>query len=101
MNNNLESNDIFHEKAQGAPTKPSDASLQEQVSQKLNHYFSQLDNQEPSRMYELVLEQVELPLLEKMIEVTDNNQSKSATMLGLSRGTLRKKLKQYDLLGKV
>jgi Fis family transcriptional regulator len=32
------------------------------------------------------------------LEYTKNNQSKAAEILGLNRGTLRKKLKQYDLL---
>jgi Fis family transcriptional regulator len=46
----------------------------------------------------MVLEEVEPPLLRAVLRHTRNNQSKAARMLGLSRGTLRKKLKQYGLL---
>jgi Fis family transcriptional regulator len=45
-----------------------------------------------------VLTEVETPLLEAVMKYTKNNQSKAAELLGLNRGTLRKKLKQYDLL---
>ena len=37
-------------------------------------------------------------LLEKVLEYTRGNQTKAAELLGLNRGTLRKKLKQYGLL---
>jgi Fis family transcriptional regulator len=41
---------------------------------------------------------VEAPLLEQVMQYTRNNQTKASNMLGLNRGTLRKKLKQYGLL---
>jgi len=44
------------------------------------------------------MQQVEAPLFECVMEHTQDNQSKAAALLGLNRGTLRKKLKQYDLL---
>ena len=47
---------------------------------------------------ELVLAQVEAPLLEEIMAYTRNNQTKASVMLGLNRGTLRKKLKQYNLI---
>jgi Fis family transcriptional regulator len=36
--------------------------------------------------------------MEAVLKHTDGNQSEAATMLGLNRGTLRKKMKQYGLL---
>ena len=77
---------------------PQRASLKENVATAMAQYFSQLDGQPASDLYQLVLEQVEHPLLEAVMAYTRNNQSKAAEMLGLNRGTLRKKLKQYDLL---
>jgi Fis family transcriptional regulator, factor for inversion stimulation protein len=82
---------------QMAISKPR-GSLREQVEISLEHYFSQLDGQPASDLYQMVLEQVEAPLLDAVMAYTQGNQSKAATMLGLNRGTLRKKLKQYDLL---
>ena len=49
-------------------------------------------------MYNLVLSEVEAPLLECVMNYVKGNQTKASEMLGLNRGTLRKKLKQYDLL---
>jgi Fis family transcriptional regulator, factor for inversion stimulation protein len=45
-----------------------------------------------------VLSQVEAPLLREVMQHTRNNQTRASNMLGLNRGTLRKKLKQYNLL---
>lgn len=60
-------------------------------------YFQQLDGQEPEKMYRMVLEEIERPLLETVMRRTGGNQTMAARWLGLNRGTLRTKLKQYDL----
>lgn len=73
-------------------------SLRQCVENALQQYFQTLDGQPANDLYQLVLSEVEAPLLEAVLSYTRNNQSKSAEMLGLNRGTLRKKLKQYDLL---
>jgi Fis family transcriptional regulator len=73
-------------------------SLSDSVKQSLDNYFAQLEGQQPSNVYQIVMELVELPLLLKVMEFTSNNQSRAAKVLDLSRGTLRKKLKLYDLL---
>jgi Fis family transcriptional regulator len=78
--------------------QPRYHSLRENVELAMAHYFAQLDGQPACDLYQLVLEQVECPLLEAVMEYTSNNQSRAAEMLGLNRGTLRKKLKQYNLL---
>jgi len=75
-----------------------DQSLRDCVRNALENYFAQLDGEPPSNLYDMVLEQIELPLLQKVMAYTGNNQSRAAKLLGLSRGTLRKKLKIYDLL---
>jgi Fis family transcriptional regulator len=45
------------------------------------------------------MEEVERPLLESVMDYYSGNQSKAAEALGLNRGTLRKKLKQYGIIG--
>lgn len=72
--------------------------LRDSVAIALNNYFSNLDGQDVSDVYNMVLSEVEAPLLEEVMKYTRNNQTKASTMLGLNRGTLRKKLKQYGLL---
>ncbi|KLT71879.1 Fis family transcriptional regulator, partial [Neisseria arctica] len=49
-------------------------------------------------VYDMVLQQVEKPLLATVIAECGGNQSKAAAELGLNRNTLRKKLLQYDLI---
>lgn len=68
-----------------------------QVTQALESYFTQLDGQEVVDLHALVISEVEKPLLEAVLNHTKSNQSKAAKMLGLSRGTLRKKLATYEL----
>lgn len=67
------------------------------VERALQYYFAQLGDMPPANLYDLVLAEVEAPLLEVMLEKVKGNQTKAAIMLGLNRGTLRKKLKQYNL----
>ena len=71
--------------------------LRECVRDSLNQYLSQLKGHQVTDLYELVMNEVEVPLLETVLRHTHGNQSKAAKVLGMSRGTLRKKLKQYDI----
>ncbi len=72
--------------------------LRDSVETALNNYFAHLDGQPVTQVYDMVLAEVEAPLLERVMKYTRNNQTKASVILGLNRGTLRKKLKQYDLL---
>ena len=72
--------------------------LRRDVENCMQIYFSQLGDESVSDLYQLVLNEVELPLLEAVLRHTGSNQSKASIMLGLNRGTLRKKLKQHGLL---
>lgn len=72
--------------------------LKQVVQETLRNYFSHIGSERPANFYSILLEEVEKPLLEVLIQHTHYNQVKMANILGLSRGTLRKKLKQYGLL---
>ncbi len=67
------------------------------VKSMLENYFKDLDGHPPADLYQMVLQEIEQPLLETVLTYTRGNQSRAATLLGLNRGTLRKKLKQYDI----
>ena len=75
----------------------SQPTLRESVNIAIKNYFDSLDGQTPSELYEMVLAEIEAPLLERVMEFTRGNQTKAAILLGLNRGTLRKKLKIYGL----
>ena len=72
--------------------------LHDSVRQALENYISQQKGRLPSNLYELILAEVEAPLMQAVMDYTKGNQSRAAIVLGLSRGTLRKKLKLYGLL---
>ncbi len=78
-------------------TQTPNCSMNECVERSLANYFSQLGTEKPHELYDMVLGEVERPLLEAMMAYTKGNQSKAAIYLGISRGTLRKKLKIYNL----
>jgi Fis family transcriptional regulator len=71
--------------------------LSQAVKHSIRRYLYELDGTQPSNMYSLVLKQIERPLFEAILEHTKGNQSRAAEVLGLNRGTLRKKLQSYDL----
>ena len=71
--------------------------LREFVSQAMKDYFEKIDGYPIDKVYNLVLGEVEKPLIEEAIKYCNGNQTKASKLLGLSRGTLRKKMKQYDI----
>ncbi|MDT8399482.1 MAG: DNA-binding transcriptional regulator Fis [Pseudomonadales bacterium] len=88
------------ENASGAGLKPPARTqgLRESVCIALNNYLGQVESEHISDLYQMVLAEVEAPLLEAVMRTTQKNQTRASLMLGLNRGTLRKKLKQYGLL---
>ncbi|MCK5001606.1 MAG: DNA-binding transcriptional regulator Fis [Gammaproteobacteria bacterium] len=86
----LEKNDEPHETQQASQ-------IYDAVKNSIKRYLHELEDTEPSEMYAMVLSQIEQPLLESVLEHTGGNQSRAAEYLGLNRGTLRKKLRIYDL----
>ncbi len=77
---------------------PSTNSLSEQLIDTLEHYFNTLEEQQASNLHEMVITQVEKPLIEFVLNRTQGNQSKTANMLGINRNTLRKKILQYNIV---
>ena len=78
-------------------THTNNQTLRECVKSALDHYFIQLNGHETADLYEFVIKEVEKPLLESVMEQANGNQSRAATMLGISRSTLRKKLALHGL----
>ncbi|MFI4919703.1 MAG: helix-turn-helix domain-containing protein [Legionellales bacterium] len=70
--------------------------LSHQVVSAVKTYLSSVSNKEANlNLYQLIVEEVEAPLFRTVMELTRYNQSKAARVLGVSRGTLRTKLKRY------
>jgi len=77
--------------------KGNGQTLADHVRQSVEEYFTHLNGHDSSGLYQLVLSEIEKPLLETALKHSDFNQSKAAKVLGLSRSTLRKKLDQYGI----
>ena len=75
----------------------SASGIQECVQQSMETYFANLDGQGTNELYKMVISEVEQPLLRVVLKHTRGNQTRAAEILGINRGTLRKKLKMYDL----
>ncbi|MBF0256787.1 MAG: DNA-binding transcriptional regulator Fis [Gammaproteobacteria bacterium] len=67
------------------------------VTQALENYFRELGGHDACDLYQLVLTEVEKPMLQSVMNYVDGNQTRAANLLGISRGTLRKKLSLYGL----
>jgi len=74
------------------------APLRSCVQAALKRYFADLNGQRPVALYQLVISEVEQPMLEAVLDYTRGNQSQAADMLGINRNTLRKKLRQYGIV---
>lgn len=72
--------------------------LRKHTEEALAAYFKSLNGDRPGELYDLVLGEVEEPLFRAVMNFTDGNQSQAAGILGINRGTLRKKLKTYSLI---
>lgn len=81
-----------------APAAETPKPLRESAQSAIDHFLDTLDGQSCSELYDMVLAQVEEPLLLAVMRYTNGNQSRASEMLGLNRGTLRKKLRRYGLL---
>ncbi len=80
------------------PAPAPNGNLRDCVAAAVRNYLEELDGQMSTDVYQMVLSQVEAPLLEEIMAYTHDNQTRASLMLGLNRGTLRKKLKQYNLI---
>jgi len=71
--------------------------LRDSVKQSVAKYLKELNNNDIDNLYELVLAELEAPLLEEVMKYTRGNQTRASILMGINRGTLRKKLKQYGM----
>lgn len=74
-----------------------DVPLRNHAERALNDYFSSLNGHRPAQLYDLVMREVEEPLFRAVLDYAEGNQSRAAVILGINRGTLRKKLRELGL----
>jgi Fis family transcriptional regulator len=67
------------------------------VTSAIELYLQDMNGHEVNDLYHVVLSEVEPAILDVVMNYVEGNQTEAADMLGISRGTLRKKLKLYGL----
>ncbi len=80
-----------------APESALQPALRESVARAVRRYLQDMDGEMPDGLYDLVLQEVEGPLLREVLAWADGNQSRAAAALGINRATLRKKLAAHSL----
>ena len=78
-------------------TQTKASPLRTQAKVAIKNYLSQLNGNDVDDMYDLVLSEIEAPMLEEVMQYTRGNKTRAANLLGINRGTLRKKLKKYGM----
>jgi len=71
--------------------------ISDTVRKSLYRYFKDLDGERPRSIYDMVLKNVEKPMLETVLDKAEGNQTIAAEMLGINRNTLRKKIQQHKI----
>ena len=71
--------------------------LRDHVANSVRRYIGDLNGSGVDNLYEIALRELEIPLFVEVLQHCDGNQSRAASMLGIHRATLRKKLKDYGL----
>ena len=72
-------------------------SLKYQVGLALRRYFKELDGNKATNVFEMVIKEVEKPMLEEVMKFCKGNKSQASKILGINRVTLITKLKQYNI----
>ncbi|MCW8859439.1 MAG: nitrogen regulation protein NR(I) [Deltaproteobacteria bacterium] len=81
----------------GGKVRSQDESLESLVARKLENSLSQMNLLEMNNLYEMVLHQVERPLINIVLNKARGNQVRTAEILGINRNTLRKKITTLDI----
>ena len=78
-------------------TRPNE--LADSVKRSLERYFKDMDGEKPTSIYEMVLKNIEKPMIETVLQHAEGNLTLAAEMLGINRATLRKKMQQLRIKG--
>jgi len=71
--------------------------LRQHVQKTVSRYLQDMGNTVPENLYQMLLAEIEPPLIEEILKRTGGNQSRAANMLGITRNTLRTKMQRYSI----
>lgn len=73
--------------------------LADAVRRALERYFKDMDGEKPTAIHEMVLKNVERPMIETVLRFAEGNLTLAAEMLGINRNTLRSKMQRLRIKG--
>ena len=76
---------------------PRASEISECVRKSLEKYFKDLDGERPRTVYDMMLKNVEKPMIEVVLHHAEGNQTVAARWLGINRNTLRKKIEHLKI----
>ncbi len=76
---------------------PNPPSVRDVVTRSVRRYLEDLGHLTEGELHAVMLAEVEAPMIAEVLRHCRGNQSRAAAILGISRGTLRKKLIGYRL----
>jgi two-component system nitrogen regulation response regulator GlnG len=97
----LDSQPLLPPQSAGKATQPQQSSegLSDAVERHLTEYFSGFrDTLPPPGLYHRILREIEGPLIGAALAATRGNQIRAAELLGVNRNTLRKKVRDLELM---
>jgi Fis family transcriptional regulator len=77
--------------------KSQSTPLREEVRKTIRQFLTDMGNTEPEHVYRKLLSEVEPPLIEEVLNYTRGNQSRAARILGMTRNTLRTRIRRYGI----
>jgi Fis family transcriptional regulator len=76
---------------------PNPPTVREVVAWSVRRYLDNMGHLTEGELHRVMLAEVEAPMIVEVLRHCRGNQSRAASILGISRGTLRKKLTEYRL----
>ncbi|EEZ80106.1 helix-turn-helix domain-containing protein [Candidatus Thioglobus sp.] len=67
------------------------------INAKLERYFEQLNGESANGVFKMVMQETESVTIKFVLDAVEQNQSEAARILGMNRGTLKKKIELYKL----
>jgi Fis family transcriptional regulator len=87
--------EVIDKQAAPTATQTQEKGLQDIVYDLVNRFLIDNKGSNITDLYDMILQEVEPPLLQAVMERKRGNQLQAAKLLGISRGTIRKKLQRY------
>ncbi len=75
----------------------NDVCLNRFVQDVVKQYLDDMGSTPPDNLYQVILSEVERPLIQTVLEYAAGNQSRAANILGITRATLRNRIQRYQL----